>query len=102
MFLSFINRPAVLEYGMWDQIRVDHGNEFYLLLYVQEKMANYRTNLGRAPFIQTMSKEVSLYVADWKVLTNESEIKLSLVGYRIMFPDQFVPDAPDEALVKRI
>ena len=102
MFLSFINRPAVLEYGMWDQIRVDHGNEFYLLLYVQEKMANYRTNLGRVPFIQTMSKEVSLYVADWKVLTNESEIKLSLIGYRIMFPDQFVPDAPDEALVKRI
>ena len=87
---------------MWDQIRVDHGNEFYLLLYVQEKMANYRTNTGRAPFIQTMSKEVSLYVADWKVLTNESEINLSLIGYRIMFPDQFVPDAPDKALVKRI
>ena len=102
MFLSFINRPAVLEYGMWDQIRVDHGNEFYLLLYVQEKMANYRTNTGRAPFIQTMSKEVSLHVADWKVLTNESEIKLSLIAYRIMFPDQFVPDAPDKALVKRI
>lgn len=47
---------------MWDQIRVDHGNEFYLLLYVQEQMANYRTNTGRAPFIQTMSKEVSLHV----------------------------------------
>jgi len=62
IFLSLINRPAVLEYGMWDQIRVDHGNEFYLLLYVQEKMANYRTNTGRAPFIQTMSKEVSLHV----------------------------------------
>ena len=61
--LSLINRPSVLEYGMWDQIRVDHGNEFYLLLYVQEKMANYRTNTGRAPFIQTMSKEVSLYIA---------------------------------------
>ena len=61
--LSLINRPAVLEYGMWDQIRVDHGNEFYLLLYVQEKMANYRTNTGRAPFIQTMSKEVSLHIA---------------------------------------
>ena len=61
--LSLINRPSVLEYGMWDQIRVDHGNEFYLLLYVQEKMANYRTNTGRAPFIQTMSKEVSLHIA---------------------------------------
>ena len=44
---------------MWDQIRVDNGNEFYLLLYVQEKMANYRSNTRRAPFIQTMSKEVS-------------------------------------------
>ena len=41
---------------MWDQIRVDHGNEFSQLLYVQEKMANYRRNTGRAPFIQTMCK----------------------------------------------
>lgn len=61
-FFLLINRPAVLEYGMWDQIRVDHGHEFYLLLCVQEKMANYRSNTGRAPFIQTMSKEVSLHV----------------------------------------
>ena len=60
VFVFFINRPAVLEYGMWDQIRVDHGNDFYLLLYFQEKMAYYRRNTRRAPFIQTMSKEVSL------------------------------------------
>ena len=74
-FHSF--RPAVLEYGMWDQIRVDHGNEFYLLLYVQEKMANYRTNTGRAAFIQTMSKEVSLHMAVETVLQGFNKGKLN-------------------------
>ena len=42
---------------MWDQIRVDHGNELSHLLYVQEEMANYRRNKGRAPFIQTKCKK---------------------------------------------
>ena len=28
----------------WNQLRVDHGTEFYLSLYVQEKMSAYRTN----------------------------------------------------------
>jgi len=65
---------------MWDQIRVDHGNEFYLLLYVQEKMTNYRTKTGRAPFIQTKSKEVSFHMTVETRLegfkTEESEIKV--------------------------
>ena len=61
---------------MWEQIRVDYGNEFYLLLYVQEKMANYRTNTGRAPFIETMSKEVSLHMAVETVLQGFNKGKL--------------------------
>ena len=28
----------VYEYGLWDQLRVDHGKEFYLSLYIQEKL----------------------------------------------------------------
>ena len=29
-------RSAVMKYGMWDQVRVDHGKEFYLTLFMQE------------------------------------------------------------------
>ena len=33
-----VYRAAVLEFGLWDQVRVDHGKEFYLTLYVNEKL----------------------------------------------------------------
>ena len=62
---------------MCDQRRVDHGNEFHLLPYVQEKMSNYRTNTGRAPFIQTMSKEVRMHMAVETVLQGFSKGKLN-------------------------
>lgn len=29
-------REMTLTYGLWDQVRVDHGKEFHLMLYVQE------------------------------------------------------------------
>lgn len=51
-------RPILWNFGLWDQIRVDHGREFYLLLYVQEKLSHLRRNQGRAPHIQSMSRQV--------------------------------------------
>lgn len=51
-------RQILLNFGLWDQIRVDHGREFYLLLYVQEQLAQQRRNQGRAPHIQSMSTQV--------------------------------------------
>jgi len=45
---------------MWDQVRVDHGTEFYLTLYMQEKNSDLRRNVNRQPYIQTESKRVSL------------------------------------------
>ncbi|KAI9517713.1 hypothetical protein NQZ68_000881 [Dissostichus eleginoides] len=53
-----VYQSAVLRYGMWDQIRVDHGKEFYLTLFMQEKLADYRNNTGRQPYIQTKSTQV--------------------------------------------
>ncbi|XP_038063019.1 uncharacterized protein LOC119733706 [Patiria miniata] len=50
-----VYRPAVLEYGMWDQVRVDHGTEFFLTLYMQEKNNDLRVNCSRQPYIQTKS-----------------------------------------------
>ena len=35
-------RKAVLEYGMFDQIRVDGGKEFFLVLGKQEQLQDLR------------------------------------------------------------
>ena len=32
----------VIKYGFWDQIRVDHGREFYLMLHLQQKFQEFR------------------------------------------------------------
>ncbi|XP_056122949.1 uncharacterized protein LOC130101295 isoform X2 [Rhinichthys klamathensis goyatoka] len=55
-----IYRSAVIEYGMWDQVRVDHGKEFYLTLFMQEKLAHLRNNREKQPYCQTPSTNVSL------------------------------------------
>ncbi|KAK9535816.1 hypothetical protein VZT92_008173 [Zoarces viviparus] len=54
-----VYRSAVMEYGMWDQVRVDHGKEFYLTLFMQEKLANHRHNTERPPYRQTPSTKFS-------------------------------------------
>ncbi|XP_026114053.1 uncharacterized protein LOC113092604 [Carassius auratus] len=53
-------RPAVLAYGMWDQVRVDHGKEFYLTLFMQELLSSHRHNQERRPYLQTSSTKVQL------------------------------------------
>uniref|UniRef100_A0A1A8MEW8 Si:ch211-227p7.1 n=1 Tax=Nothobranchius pienaari TaxID=704102 RepID=A0A1A8MEW8_9TELE len=50
-----VYRSAVLSYGLWDQMRVDCGTEFYLSLFIQEKLAEHRHNHERRPFVQTPS-----------------------------------------------
>ena len=43
-----------------DQVRVDHGREFYLTLFVQESLVPLRTNTQRDPHWQTESKKVTI------------------------------------------
>jgi len=52
-------RPAVLTNGIWDQVRVDSGKEFYLCLFMQEILAAHRYNTVREPYKQTPSTKVS-------------------------------------------
>ena len=51
-------RPIVSEHGLWDQVRVDGGREFCLILHIQELLSPFRTNTQRAPYVQTQSKQV--------------------------------------------
>ncbi|XP_019859201.1 PREDICTED: uncharacterized protein LOC109587405 isoform X2 [Amphimedon queenslandica] len=53
---SNLYRPILSEYGLWDQIRVDQGKEWYLMLFIQEQLAHLRHNTQRPPHLQTSSK----------------------------------------------
>ncbi|KAL1250721.1 hypothetical protein QQF64_018517 [Cirrhinus molitorella] len=52
-----VYREICLNYGLFDQLRVDHGREFYLCLYQQDNLEAYRTNTHRLPFIQSQSRQ---------------------------------------------
>ena len=52
-------RPILSQYGIWDQIRVDQGKEWVLMLYVQEMLSHLRRNTSRDPHFQSTSKQVS-------------------------------------------
>lgn len=53
-------RPILSQYGMWDQLRVDHGKEWFLMLFAQEQLAHLRRNQTRSPHLQSTSKQVIL------------------------------------------
>jgi len=55
-----IYRELVIHYGLWDQLRVDQGKEWHLMLFIPEQLAHLRTNTNRAPHLQTSSKLASL------------------------------------------
>ncbi|KAK9519996.1 hypothetical protein VZT92_022683 [Zoarces viviparus] len=65
-----VYRSAVMEYGMWDQVRVDDGKEFYLTLYMQEKLANHRHNTERPPYRQTQSTKNHTIERMWPEINN--------------------------------
>ena len=51
--IRYVYRAAVLEYGLWDQVRVDHEREFYLMLFIQEKLREQCGNADVSPYQQT-------------------------------------------------
>ena len=55
-------RSVLLSDGLWDQIRVDCGREFALILFIQELLSSYRTNVLREPYLQTRSTQVIIFV----------------------------------------
>ena len=52
------SRNAALNHGMFHQVRVDGGREFYLILGIQEIFSHLRNNQDIQPYKQTQSKQV--------------------------------------------
>ena len=62
LIYTFVFRPAVVKYGIWEQIRMDHGQEFCLVIFVQRILSPYRNQQTRNCFRQTQSTKN--YVAE--------------------------------------
>ena len=54
----FFFRKTTLEYGLFDQIRVDGGKQFYLILGIREHLSSCRQNQEILPYRQAESKKV--------------------------------------------
>ena len=48
-------RPLLLIEGLWEQVRVDHGMEFVLVVAIQQHLASLRHHHHHVPALQTMS-----------------------------------------------
>jgi hypothetical protein len=57
---DLVLRDALVKYGLWDQLRVDHGREFNLSLYVQDHLRRTHGAPNIRPFVQSTSTEVNI------------------------------------------
>ena len=55
---NYNSRKIVTNYGLWDQLRIDCGREWYLMLFVNELLAPLRNDTARPPHLQSSSKQV--------------------------------------------
>ena len=61
-----VYRACLSEYGLWDQVHVDHGREFYLILYIQEKLRNAgQGDPEITPYVQTTSTHNHIIERIW-------------------------------------
>jgi hypothetical protein len=49
--------PLLHSNGLWDQVRVDHGTEFALIISAQKHLSPFRNIQSREPVLQSLSRQ---------------------------------------------
>ena len=52
----YLLHPVLLRYGIWQQLRMDHGTEFALVSTVQHLLAHMRVSGDRHPVLRSLSR----------------------------------------------
>ena len=64
-------RPLLLLYGMWAQVRVDHGTEFALIITAQQHLAqHHQQNQSCHPVLQSLSRQNHRAERVWPEINN--------------------------------
>ena len=71
-----VYRSAVLNNGLLDQVRVDHGREFYLTLFMHERL---RENIENSEIPQTTSTQNHIIECIWVKLNRRVPIRRAIV-----------------------
>ena len=50
-------RPLLLREGLWEQVRIDHGGEFALVISTQQLLSPQRSTRTHAPVLQSSSRQ---------------------------------------------
>ncbi len=70
LIYQFLFRPVIMKFGLFDQLRVDHGTEFVLCNFVQALLSPYRFNQTRLPVRRTPSTKNYIIERFWPELNS--------------------------------
>jgi len=70
LIYEYVYRPALSKFGLWNQLRIDHGQEFSLCIFVQDLLKSFRENTEKAPWKQTASTDNNVIERLWPELNS--------------------------------
>ena len=56
LIYDLLFRPLLQTYGLWEQVRIDHGTEFALVVTAQQHLSVHRQRHSREPVIRSLSR----------------------------------------------
>ena len=65
LIYEFVFKQALSKYGIWEQVRTDHGREFALVGFIQNVLSHYRLEGTSTAYKQTTSTENNVAERFW-------------------------------------